>query len=241
MTTATGGFLPVAVFFTRANVTDDYRCGRNCTQARQHFFLPRRFHDPFGNRRVSYDRLSIHARPAGGQDTQDALQNDGDGGQNDYRVLQPKLITDPNGNRVAKSPSTRSAWSSRTAVMGKTLRPDRRRLAGRLRCRPDLTRCNCDSSRCDGSARSGRLHCSGNATTRIVYDLDRSVARSRPSRRSNADRFAATLARETHVSDPLPRIERQDPDQLQLLRRLRARDSEEDSGRAGTGRPQRPG
>jgi hypothetical protein len=37
----------------------------------------------------------------------------------------------------------------------------------------------------------------GQATTRIVYDLDRYRAAQQPA-------FAATLARETHVSDPLP-------------------------------------
>jgi hypothetical protein len=37
----------------------------------------------------------------------------------------------------------------------------------------------------------------GNATTRIVYDLDRYRRTQRPV-------FAAVLARETHVSDPLP-------------------------------------
>ncbi len=37
----------------------------------------------------------------------------------------------------------------------------------------------------------------GEATTRIVYDLDRYRATQQPV-------FAATLARETHASDPLP-------------------------------------
>ena len=44
-------------------------------------------------------------------ETRDALGNRVTVDANDYRVLQPRLVSDPNGNRP-RSPSTRSAWSS---------------------------------------------------------------------------------------------------------------------------------
>jgi RHS repeat-associated protein len=68
--------------------------------AQQHFFLPHRFRDPFGNSSlVSYDKdanskeydLLVSA-------SHDALGNEVKA-EHDYRMLQPHLVTDPNGNR----------------------------------------------------------------------------------------------------------------------------------------------
>jgi RHS repeat-associated protein len=62
--------------------------------ARQHFFLPRRFRDPFGAEvTVSYDLYDLLMT-----ETIDALGNRTQV-VNDYRTLQPRLVTDPNGNR----------------------------------------------------------------------------------------------------------------------------------------------
>ena len=77
------------------------------THARQHFFLPHRFRDPFEEtafvRYDPYDLLIL--------ETEDALQNKVTAGERDepgniigridYRVLQPVLVTDPNRNRSA--------------------------------------------------------------------------------------------------------------------------------------------
>jgi hypothetical protein len=65
--------------------------------ARLHFFLPRKFTDPFGHSTVvdydaPHDLLMVSTR--------DALDNTVKA-SNDYRVLQPNLVTDPNGNRAA--------------------------------------------------------------------------------------------------------------------------------------------
>ncbi|MCP4451417.1 MAG: hypothetical protein GY809_08145, partial [Planctomycetes bacterium] len=93
--------------------------------ARTHFFLPHRFEDPFGaNSTVHYDEphnlLLL--------ESEDALQNkmtvgerDGQGNiinGNDYRVLQPQQVTDPNGNRTHVAFDTLGMVVG-TAVMGK--------------------------------------------------------------------------------------------------------------------------
>ena len=66
------------------------------------------------------------------------------------------------------------------------------------------------------------------ATTRFVYDLDRYQRCGEPP-------FAATLVRETHVSDLLSPQDLKIQTQLRLLRRLRARTAIEDPRRAGPG------
>ena len=92
--------------------------------ARTHFFLPRRFQDAFGNQStVSYDvhdLLVLEARDAlenritiGDRTNHDAIVNG-----NDYRVLQPGLLTDPNGNRAAAAFDALGLVAG-TAVMGK--------------------------------------------------------------------------------------------------------------------------
>jgi RHS repeat-associated protein len=64
------------------------------TFARQHFFLPHRFRDPFGQTSyVGYDRYDLLPTR-----TTDPLHNVTQA-ENDYRVMQPRLLIDPNGNR----------------------------------------------------------------------------------------------------------------------------------------------
>src|SRR5205823_6629271 len=89
-----------------------------------HFFLGRRFRDPFGHdATVSYDTHDLLIL-----ETEDALHNkvtvgerttNGIGNRNDYRVLQPALITDPNGNR-AEVAFDALGMVAGAAVMGKT-------------------------------------------------------------------------------------------------------------------------
>ena len=72
---------------------------RNWPFARAHFFLPHRYRDPFHTNAVStetlvnydtYDLLMLEIRDAVGNTVRAA---------SDYRVLAPRVITDPNGNR----------------------------------------------------------------------------------------------------------------------------------------------
>jgi RHS repeat-associated protein len=166
------------------------------TQALQHFFLPRRFEDAFGNSTfVDYDDphglLVIR--------TVDAVANTVSAA-NDYRVLQPALMTDPNGNRAAVSFDALGMVAG-TAVMGKTAE----KLGDSLDSfTPDLTQQQIDGfyGAADPHTSAGALL--GTATTRIIYDLgrffsSRTAAPNDPSKWEPA--FAATVARETHVSD----------------------------------------
>ncbi|HEY7768029.1 toxin TcdB middle/N-terminal domain-containing protein, partial [Longimicrobium sp.] len=62
--------------------------------AAEHFYLPERFTDPFGNvTRVEYDALDLFAASS-----TDALGNTTRVERFDYRVLAPREIADPNGN-----------------------------------------------------------------------------------------------------------------------------------------------
>ena len=103
------------------------------------------------------------------------------------------------------------------------------RLRGRPDRRPSSTASSADPTRTltarDTAARAPPRASSTTSTA--------SAARSRQPRRPRWQPVcAATLARETHVSDPAAAAADQDPDQLLLLRRLRPRDPEEDPGRA---------
>ncbi len=172
--------------------------------AQQHFFLPHRFRDPFGNSSlVAYDKdanskeydLLVSA-------THDALGNEVKA-EHDYRMLQPRLVTDPNGNRSEVAFDALGLVVG-TAVMGKTTEMLGDSLAAFA---PDLS-----AQQINDFLEANDPHVSapgllGSSSTRIIYHLDR----FRGSKEANptdptkwAPVFAATLVRETHVSGPLP-------------------------------------
>ncbi len=173
-------------------------------EARQHFFLPHRFQDPFGNntvveydkdsKGVNYDLLVVLTR--------DALDNEARA-QNDYRVLQPKLLTDPNGNR-AEVAFDALGMVAGTAVKGKTSEILGDNLDG---FDADLTQLQFDGFYDVDDPHVPAPNLLKDATTRIVYDLDR-FRRTQQAHPKDPTlwlpAYAATLARETHVSDPLP-------------------------------------
>jgi len=169
------------------------------TQAFQHFFLPRRFEDPFGNSTsVDYDDphdlLVVR--------TVDAVTNTVVA-TNDYRVLQPALVTDPNGNQAAARFDVLGPVAG-TAVMGKTTENLGDSLSD---FNPDLTQQQIDDfyGADDPQTLAGALL--GTASTRILYDVERflSTRTATPNDPSKWEPvFAATLVRETHASDPLP-------------------------------------
>jgi RHS repeat-associated protein len=167
-------------------------------EARKHFFLPRRLEDPFGHpASVDYDANDLLPVQAA-----DALLNT-TGAVYDYRVLQPKLITDANDDRTAVSFDLLGLVAG-TAVMGKTSENLGDSLATFT---SDLTQQQIDDfySADDPHTLAGALL--GSATTRIVYDENRFL-NSRASAPDDPTQwqpvFAATLARETHVSDLAP-------------------------------------
>jgi RHS repeat-associated protein len=152
--------------------------------AQQHFFLPKKFVDPFDHQTtVEYD-----AHDLAPVKSQDALGNVITA-QLDYRTLQPKLITDPNGNR-AEAAFDALGMVVATAVRGKKIE-NLGDLLEDFDADPPLTALQSFVANPRGQAASML----GKTTTRVVYDLDR-------FRRCGQPPFAATLARETHYHDP---------------------------------------
>lgn len=148
--------------------------------ARQHFFVPRKVADAFGQTTlVEYDAYDLLVTQ-----TTDPVGNSV-AAANDYRVLQPREVTDPNRNRSASAFDALGMVIA-TAVMGKPGQRFGDQLEG-FNADPTLARVRAFIA--DPYLEAASLL--GEATTRIVYDLDRYQRAGQPP-------FAATLARETH-------------------------------------------
>lgn len=172
------------VFF---HPTETATAADELVEATGHFFLPRRFRNPFAHSSfVDYANDLLPAK------TTDALGNTVEA-LHDYRVLQPKQLTDPNGNRSFAAFDA-FGLAVATAVRGKSSETLGDSLGdfGDLDADPSLAQLQ------GFVARPADLKASllKGATSRFVYDLDR-------FRRCGEPPFAATLVRETHVSDPL--------------------------------------
>jgi RHS repeat-associated protein len=170
--------------------------------AQQHFFLPHRFEDPFGAtssmRYDLYDLLLLESKDplhntvtSGERDANGAVTN-----KNDYRVLQPAFVTDPNGNRSAV------AFDALGLVVGTAVMAKVGQNAG-----DSLIDFNADLQDATVLAHIQNplaqphviLH---DATARLVYDLfayyrTRGDAQPQPA-------VAYTLTRETHAADLAP-------------------------------------
>jgi len=179
--------------------------GQELAEAQQHFFLPRRYRDPFWNNAIAdYDGPADPALPRYDSlvtRTQDPVQNVVRAEHN-YRVLQPWRMTDPNGNRSEVGFDTlgmvvTTAMKGKDDSVGDTL-------SG---FEPDLTQDQIDEFYDAEDPHVPAPNLLQGATTRIVYDLDR-FRRTRQAHPQDSTQwrpiYAATLARETHVSDPLP-------------------------------------
>ena len=167
-------------------------------EALRHFYAPRRFVDPFRNAAtIDYDPYDLLVAR-----TTDALGNTATA-LNDYRVLQPALLTDPNGNRSATRFDALGLVAG-AAVMGKVTENLGDSLDG-LAADHTLKQIDDFFDAADPHTRAHALL--RNATTRIVYDVDR-FARSRDANPTDPSQwqpsYAATLARETHAADPPP-------------------------------------
>jgi RHS repeat-associated protein len=153
--------------------------------ALRRFFLPHRYVDPFGHATiVGYDGVfnlaPIMTRDAAGNETHVEL---------DYRVMQPRRLIDPNGNR-SEARFDALGMLAGTAVMGKADGP----VEGDwfddffTDLSPNAIKRYFDAE----SPRELAVVHLGTATTRILYDLDCVPV------------CAASIARETHVSDLAP-------------------------------------
>ena len=175
--------------------------GAERAEARKLFFLPRRFRDAFGHDAlVDYD---IHGLLM--VETRDALGNRTTVEANDYRVLQPRLVSDPNRNQSDVAFDTLGMVVG-TATMGKPLPADVEgdTLAGFV---SDLTQAQIDGFINGGDPNLGAVPLIKDASTRVVYDLDR-FRRTRQDNPNDPTQWqpvcAAVLARETHVDSPTP-------------------------------------
>ncbi|MFD4368971.1 SpvB/TcaC N-terminal domain-containing protein [Rhodococcus sp. NPDC058521] len=182
--------------------------------AREHFFLPHRFRDPFHSTTISteshvtYDLYDLLV-----QETRDALGNRVTAGERnvdptlppdrlrqDYRVLQPTSVMDPNRNRSEVAFDALGMVVG-TAVMGKPQEvpvPGDRLAAG---FRHDLTQAEIDQFLADpkGPMAATLLD---DATTRVIYDLTAYQREPNPNRKPPS--VAATLARESHANESVP-------------------------------------
>lgn len=156
--------------------------------AREHFFQPVRFRDPFGNDTlIAYDAYDLkvvaHTDPLGNLTS----------AQHDYRVVKPTLVTDMNGNRTAIAFDALGLVVG-TACMGKDGVAEGDSLDGFVAdLDPATVVAHIDDPLSDPDA------ILGTATTRCVYGMSEYLrTRDDPQPRPVV---AYTLSRETHVSD----------------------------------------
>ena len=150
-----------------------------------HFFLQRRFRDPF-----QHDTVVEYANDLLPARTTDALGSVVEA-LHDFRVLQPAQLTDPNGNRsfvvfdAFGLPVASAVRGKLSESVGDSVDD-----FGDLDANPSLA----ELQKFVASPQAEAPTLLKSATRRFVYDLDR-------FRRCGEPPYAATLARETHVSD----------------------------------------
>jgi len=164
-------------------------------QARAHFYLPRKFVDPFDHSSTAQydaDDLAIAS-------TTDPVGNTVSV-QNDRRVLQPRQLTDANGNQTNVAFDALGAATA-IAVAGKSGENVGDLLSG---FDPDPPQGDLDAFFDAADPRAAAPGLLGQATTRFVYDTDR-FRRTRAAHPDDPAQWlpvqGAKLARETHVAD----------------------------------------
>lgn len=182
--------------------------------ARQHFFLPHRYRDPFHTGAISTETIiSYDVYNLMVQQTRDAVGNLVTAGErkpngdldptipgHDYRVLQPRQVMDPNRNRTAVAFDA-LGMVVETAVMGKPEDSPPRGDLLNAAIHADPTQAEIDQFFADPKGPVTALLL-GNATTRIIYDLTGYYRETDLQKKPPV--FAATIARETHASDAAP-------------------------------------
>ncbi len=182
-------WLPTGHIFYSPDTTDT--ASQELAYARDHFFLPQRYRDPFQTDNDpkdavatfdKYDLLMQESRDVIGQTVS---------AENDYRVLAAKTMTDPNGNR-SQAAFDNLGMVVATAIKSKPGENLGDLIDDTLATDLDLPTLQAFIANPDYQQKQALL---GNATTRILYDLDRYQRCGQPP-------FAATLARETHFHEP---------------------------------------
>jgi RHS repeat-associated protein len=194
---------------------DEVDAAAELAEARAHFFLPRRYVNAFDHAaKVDYDAPSDGREPRYDlllTRTEDAVGNVARA-ENDYRLLGPRLLTDPNGNRAVVAFDALGLVTG-TAIMGK-------RAPGPVEGDTlEGFSAEVDQAQIDAFFAAPRQpHPNGTesvatevvhellagATTRILYDLDR-FRRTQQAHPDEPAKWlpscAATIARATHVSE----------------------------------------
>ena len=152
------------------------------------FYLTTATKDPFGHEyTVTYDDYALLTTQ-----TTDSLGNNIQV-KNDYRVMQPQRIIDPNQNHAVVAFDILGMVAG-TAVLGKVNAAGQSESGDSLESFvTDLT-----AQQLQEFVRSPRtiaVELLGKATTRIIYDLECFQESGQPL-------FAATIARENHVNSP---------------------------------------
>jgi RHS repeat-associated protein len=152
--------------------------------AQEHFFLPHRFEDPFNNiTTVEYDPYDLMVVK-----TRDAIGNEVKA-EHDYRVMQPRVMIDPNQNRSQVAFDILGMVAG-GAVLGKVEAGESESGDSLQGFVTDLSDEQVQSFLQQPRATAQELL--GNATSRTIYDLHRFQNSGQPV-------FAATIAREQHV------------------------------------------
>ena len=169
--------------------------------AREHFFLPLRYRDAFGHdTRIRFDGNDLLM-----VETRDALDNRVTAEAIDYRVLQPRVVSDPNRNRAAVAFDTLGMVVG-SAVMGKPppAPVEGDTLVGFV---ADLTQTQIDGLIDAANPHVATASLLQSASTRIVYDLHR-FRRSQESHPDDPTQWrpacVVVLAREIHTNATLP-------------------------------------
>jgi RHS repeat-associated protein len=174
------------LFYSDAADPDDpaSTAASELSEAAQHFFLPRKFTDQFDKEgAVDYDAHDLLIVK-----TEDAAENAATA-VNDYRLLRPRLTTDPNGNR-SEVRFDALGMVVGVAVMGKAAGPAEGDSFDDFTA--DLTPQQIKDYFDSPDPRPLALALLGTATKRVVYDLER------------VPTCAASIERETHASDLAP-------------------------------------
>lgn len=202
-------WIPSGRLFYSTNTND--AAAAELAYARRHFFTPRRYRDAFHtplNTEThvtfdAYDLLALQTEDAlGNKVTAGERQQQPDGSETilpriDYRVLQATATMDANRNRIQVVFDTLGMVAG-TAIMGKPGEVKGDLLTNAFN--PDLSETDIDNFFADPQGQAAALL--GTATTRVIYDLQR--YRKTATYPAPQPVFAATLVRETHVSDLKP-------------------------------------
>jgi hypothetical protein len=192
----------------------NHNAAQELDHARRHFFLPHRYRDPFHTDEVSTENVVTYdAHDLLMIETRDQLGNiatvktaDDQGTiaiRNDYRILQPFWVTDPNRNRTQVAFDALGMVVA-TALMGK---PGENKGDNLIDVEANLTQIEMDTFHDAVAPDALVANLLKGATTRAFYDMNQ-FRLSRQAHPNDATLweppYVATLARETHASEPLP-------------------------------------